>query len=191
MRVNIGSIRREQGAALPLHIEIKDPGSIISQLKFVSGEPLRLDGMVTNTGSGYLVEARVRAQLSLHCGRCLKDYSWSLDTALCERFCPVPEGQPLPEPEEDEDFGDDEVDEIHHFHGERIDLTDSVSEHILVSLPMKRLCSDDCAGLCSTCGADLAEGPCSCAEETVDIRMAPLAEWLAVNKEGQDDDNKS
>lgn len=191
MQVNIGPIRRQQGASAPLQFRIEKPDSVVNQLKFAPDVPLRFDGAVSNTGRGYLVEGRIQAELDLTCGRCLKGYRWSLETSLCERFCPAEVGRPLPESDDDEEFGDDEVDDVHHFHGEQFDLTDSVREQILVSLPMKRVCRDDCAGLCPTCGSDLAAAPCTCTKETTDIRLAPLAEWFASQQGASNDDDKS
>ena len=45
---------------------------------------------------------------------------------------------------------------------EIIDLTEGVREEIILRLPLKNLCSEDCKGLCPRCGKDLNEGPCGC-----------------------------
>jgi len=45
---------------------------------------------------------------------------------------------------------------------EIIDLTEGVREEIMLNLPLKNLCSEDCKGLCPRCGKDLNEGPCGC-----------------------------
>jgi len=45
---------------------------------------------------------------------------------------------------------------------EIIDLTEGIREDIMLRLPLKNLCSEDCKGLCPQCGKDLNEGPCSC-----------------------------
>ena len=46
-----------------------------------------------------------------------------------------------------------------------IDVDDLVREQIELALPMSRLCSDDCRGLCPECGANLNEGDCACARD--------------------------
>jgi len=48
-----------------------------------------------------------------------------------------------------------------------IDLKPDLTELLKISLPMKRLCSDDCAGLCPGCGANLNHEKCSCKNEAV------------------------
>ncbi len=45
---------------------------------------------------------------------------------------------------------------------EIIDLTEGIREDIMLRLPLKNLCSEDCKGLCPMCGKDLNEGPCGC-----------------------------
>ena len=52
----------------------------------------------------------------------------------------------------------------------------------------KHLCSEDCKGLCPTCGKDLNEGPCGCGKE-VDPRLAVLAKLL--DKDSQDKDEEA
>ena len=42
------------------------------------------------------------------------------------------------------------------------DLTDEVRENLLLSMPMRIKCKEDCKGLCSGCGANLNTEKCSC-----------------------------
>lgn len=48
-----------------------------------------------------------------------------------------------------------------------IDLSDDVREMVLLSVPLKLLCAEECRGLCSSCGADLNAGDCGCPKEIV------------------------
>ncbi len=48
--------------------------------------------------------------------------------------------------------------------GDTLDLDELVSSDILLNIPAKLLCSEDCKGLCPHCGADLNISPCDCAE---------------------------
>lgn len=43
-----------------------------------------------------------------------------------------------------------------------VDLTPELREAIIIALPSHPLCRAACRGLCSRCGADLNQGPCSC-----------------------------
>lgn len=57
-----------------------------------------------------------------------------------------------------------------------IDVDDLAREQIELALPMARLCSQECRGLCPECGANLNLGECACSEDQVDMRWAALKE---------------
>ena len=57
-----------------------------------------------------------------------------------------------------------------------IDVDDLAREQIELALPMARLCTEECRGLCPECGANLNLVDCACSKEQVDIRWAALKE---------------
>jgi len=57
---------------------------------------------------------------------------------------------------------------------DKIDITKDVRDYALLAVPMKRLCKEDCKGLCIKCGKDLNEEQCSCKNEITDDRWKPL-----------------
>ena len=59
---------------------------------------------------------------------------------------------------------------------DQIDLNELLREQFYLALPMKPLCRDDCAGLCSQCGTNLNTGTCQCTSQWDDPRLAPLKE---------------
>lgn len=58
-----------------------------------------------------------------------------------------------------------------------LDLDGLLSEEIVLNLPSKLLCKDDCKGLCAVCGANLNVNKCDCKKE-VDPRMSALLQLL-------------
>ncbi|MDT7542913.1 MAG: hypothetical protein QOE33_2817 [Acidobacteriota bacterium] len=67
------------------------------------------------------------------------------------------------------------------YDGEAINLDEIVREQILLALPARQLCADDCRGLCPTCGANLNEQACNCKRHETDPRWSALAELKKVN----------
>ncbi len=59
---------------------------------------------------------------------------------------------------------------------DKIDISKDVRDYSLLAIPMKKLCSEDCKGLCAKCGKDLNEGNCNCGSEEIDPRWLPLQE---------------
>ncbi|MCK4545867.1 MAG: DUF177 domain-containing protein [Candidatus Eisenbacteria sp.] len=57
-----------------------------------------------------------------------------------------------------------------------VDLSEEICQSVLVSLPMRALCTSDCKGLCPSCGANLNEGQCSCR------RTQSHPAWAALEK---------
>jgi len=60
-----------------------------------------------------------------------------------------------------------------------IDLDTPLLEDLVLSLDFAYLCKEDCKGLCFTCGHDLNDGDCGCAnKKEIDPRLAILAKLL-------------
>jgi uncharacterized protein len=55
--------------------------------------------------------------------------------------------------------------EIGFYDGGGIDVADIFWEQVVLALPVKILCRDDCRGVCPVCGADWNRARCSCREE--------------------------
>src|SRR6267142_1137205 len=66
--------------------------------------------------------------------------------------------------------------EIGYYQGEGLLLEDALREQVLLSVPLKVLCREDCKGLCPYCGKNLNESACSCATPVQDPR------WLALKE---------
>ena len=65
--------------------------------------------------------------------------------------------------------------------GDLIDLEPVLRDAVVLALPASPLCSDDCAGLCSECGARLADAESGHNHETLDPRWAALAGLTETN----------
>lgn len=60
----------------------------------------------------------------------------------------------------------------------KLDLTNLIRTDILLDLPSKTLCRQDCKGLCQVCGKNLNTGSCNCESKTVDPRLEILSSLL-------------
>jgi uncharacterized protein len=60
------------------------------------------------------------------------------------------------------------------YSGHEVDVTRLVYEQVLLALPTRPLCDEECRGLCSQCGANRNTTECSCTVETGDPRLAVL-----------------
>jgi len=66
--------------------------------------------------------------------------------------------------------------EISYYQGEGLLLEDALREQVLLAVPVKVICREDCKGLCPHCGKNLNQEQCSCAEPMEDPRWSALKE---------------
>lgn len=128
--------------------------------------PFQIDGRAHVVAEDVCLEAVVEGELDLECGRCLARYRQRLREPF--RLVLEPAGQRTPaDPEAKAALDRDGLclgDELETgwYRGQEIVLDAVCLEVISLALPVKPLCSEDCAGLCPQCGADLRQGDCGC-----------------------------
>src|SRR2546423_4659489 len=117
---------------------------------------------VTRATTGTVFELRLRARLHGPCYRCLGDAVLNRNLDLREYQATSPDGS-------------EELTTPYVADG-RLDLSSWARDSLVLALPDKILCREDCAGLCPVCGKDLNREPHDHAEEEPDPRWAALAE---------------
>ena len=162
MRLDLRSIIHVPGASLPFQFELD-----LSGLDFYGekpfAHPVRVSGTVRNMADALLLEGTAETMLELACDRCLKPFSQALTLPVSTLLA--------------EELEDEENDEIVLLENGEADLDEIFTTALVLSMDVKHLCSEDCKGLCPTCGADLNDGPCGCKPEP-DPRFAALAQLL-------------
>ena len=133
-------------------------------------EPVAVNGSVVNRAGYITLTAEASMSYRTHCARCLAEVE---DTVrfLCEKTVADEKGLLRLENTENDDYV--------QIKGGKLDLDAPICDEILLSFPMRILCSDDCKGLCAGCGADLNREACRCTKKEVDPRLAKLAALLA------------
>ena len=67
------------------------------------------------------------------------------------------------------------------YEGEGLELNDVLREFVLLTLPMQRLCKEDCVGICPVCGQNRNKQACQCQTAAVDDRWSALKEVVLKN----------
>jgi uncharacterized protein len=129
-------------------------------------------------GKKVLVEGNLKVSVSLQCSRCLNAFSYPIDTTFRDELNPVEEFQK----EDQQELTGKELD-LGFYSNDEINILELIKEQVMLSVPMKPLCSADCQGICSQCGKDLNERGCECTAREIDPRLAPLGKLKkAMNK---------
>jgi uncharacterized protein len=126
------------------------------------GADLTLDLRLEAVMEGVLVSGPVRAIAAGECGRCLDPVTCPVEVELVELY--TYPGHEV--------TGDDE--DIGQLVGDFIDLEPRLRDAVVLGLPLKPVCSEDCPGLCATCGARLADEPPGHTHEQLDPRWSAL-----------------
>lgn len=97
---------------------------------------------------------RLQTEVTSTCDRCLVDYTWNLSgaTPMFYVLGRLPSGETVDDP----DIG------YIPANATDIDLTHELRDLIILGLPGKYLCREDCRGLCPGCGVDLNLQDCTC-----------------------------
>jgi uncharacterized protein len=132
-------------------------------------------------GTTIHVRGRLEGSLDTECSRCLERYPVPVGQELDLFYLPRAKGEPL-EQEEEVELSDHQV-VVGYYDAERLDLGEVMREQIVLGLPLKPLCREDCRGRCPSCGQDRNTKPCACppAEEPEDPRLAPLRKLFGKN----------
>lgn len=117
------------------------------------------------------LRGRLAADLELQCARCLEPVRQPVkrDFELLYRPLGADAGK-------DELSVTDAEAEIGYYQGEGILLEDVLREQVLLALPLKVTCREDCKGLCPQCGKNLNQDQCSCSVPVEDPRWEALKE---------------
>jgi uncharacterized protein len=131
--------------------------------------PIRISLTLSRSGRTVLVESRILAEAEFSCDRCLERFTSVLSSAQKNILKPKPRASNGEEAElREEDL------ETDFYEGEEIDLTPLLQDQVLLALPAKSVCLEDCRGLCPQCGRNRNRGTCQCAEREIDPRLEPL-----------------
>ncbi len=126
--------------------------------------PVRVKGAVAVSADVVLLRAEISFCYHGQCDRCLndfeKEYKLSMEHILVDSL------------------NNEENDDFILLQQYQLDLSDLVMTDMLLELPYKSLCKEDCRGLCPMCGQNLNDGLCGCKPDTTDPRLEVLKQLI-------------
>jgi uncharacterized protein len=157
----------------PVKFDVDLPAGQIefdNQLK--QSSDLRAKGVAELVNSS-IGEVRIRGHLTVTmeapCDRCLETASIPIEKDFDLAYFPADQFEDGGEKEID-----DEASEVAYYQGSQLDLDEILREVVLLTLPMQRVCSDDCKGICPVCGQNRNLQECRCSTQAVDDRWSKL-----------------
>ncbi|HYY58938.1 MAG TPA: DUF177 domain-containing protein [Pyrinomonadaceae bacterium] len=143
-------------------------------------EAPQINGRINRNGQEVRLNGTLTARAEVDCDRCLKSVSIPIETSFDVTYVPAEAyyGDATAELKE-EDLS------LSVFDGLAIDIDDLVREQVLLAMPPRLLCGDECKGLCPVCGVDKNANDCACEASEIDPRWAGLAALRQGQKDGK------
>ncbi|WP_189218772.1 MULTISPECIES: YceD family protein [Streptomyces] len=153
------------------------------------GAPVELELRLESVMEGVLVTGTARARAEGECVRCLEPLGLELEADFQEMFSyPDADDRGRVKAEPADDAGESAENEDRLFLEDGLfDLEPVLRDAVVLALPMQPVCQDDCPGLCSQCGARLADDP-DHHHDAVDIRWAALQGLAGSLEDGEKDE---
>ena len=168
-------------SALNVLNALKNPGqeypftadAVLEEME-VLGDPVKftdiaVKGTFVGSGENVSIEATVTATVTSRCARCLEEVIQPIKAEMCAEFAHQPD------PEDPDQYC---------FEASTLELTDAIRDALVLELPIRFLCKEDCKGLCSKCGTNLNTGTCNCLHGDDDLNpFAALRSMIVENNE--------
>jgi len=148
-------------------VPVGDWANDVSSVGAGESTELEVDFGFESAQDGILLTSEVDTPIRAECVRCLEPLDWDETVEIEEFYSYDPQ-----EPPSGGDSGTDSVPSVQHG---RIDTEPAFRDAMLLALPLRPLCRDDCPGLCAQCGVRLADHP-GHVHEQLDQRWAGLAD---------------
>ncbi|MBR7038426.1 MAG: DUF177 domain-containing protein [Oscillospiraceae bacterium] len=153
MLMNVKAVLNIPGTEVPVDCAVSperlETVTQIHGYRFVS--PLTLKGVIRNRAGVATLQAQVACTLELTCDRCLKPFT--------RDFC-YEGSHVIVRNLDNADEEDADMDDYVIARAESIDTDEIAVSDLVLELPSKMLCREDCKGLCPVCGADRNEVDC-------------------------------
>lgn len=158
MKINIAKI--DDGLS---QLELREPSRGLTLLDHghLTGDIL-VKLVIDKRSDDLNLKAKVVSSAELDCDRCLRIFDKKLKSNFKIYYSSK--------------YSDSEEQNTRHLSLSNpiIDLLDDVRSSLVLSLPIKLLCEENCKGLCPNCGVNWNQQECECHTEQTDSRWEPL-----------------
>ncbi|HHV95736.1 MAG TPA: DUF177 domain-containing protein [Clostridiaceae bacterium] len=151
MNINIEDLLKNEGSSLEIDYKGSVEGLESTVDSYTFKGPISFKGSLQNNKGKLHLTGLVSLEYSSPCFRCLEDVHGSAEIPVKEDILHVDKVT--------------DKDDVFTYEGDYLNLDKILLDYIILNLPMKQLCKEDCKGLCPVCGTNLNEATCNCEEE--------------------------
>ena len=170
MRIELENLEGRKGVFA--HVYRPDELNPVDERIRLTG-PAAVKGQIRLSGHDVVVNGHIDTRAQVDCDRCLKPVELPVSADFELEYITG------------SDYESSHVAELTEaemsvsvFDGEAIDVDEIVKEQILLAVPTRMLCREDCKGICPQCGNDRNMGECNCETKEIDPRWAALKKLI-------------
>ena len=162
--IDTRALSRQPGSSREKDLSVPAPADLgVEMVGVPEGTEIELDLRLEAVMEGVLVSGTARSPWQEECARCLDPIISTIEVEFQELFV-------YPDTRSGGNADDDEL----RLEDDLIDLEPVLRDAVVLALPLSPLCRDDCPGLCTECGARLADAGPDHHHDAVDPRWAAL-----------------
>ncbi|MGE9807860.1 MULTISPECIES: YceD family protein [unclassified Janibacter] len=184
--VDTKQVGRRPGSMKELDRTVGAPADFGTEvLRVAEGQPMELELRLESVAEGVLVTGSVHATATGACVRCLDPIDHPIDSRFQELFVYADRAE-----HHREVASEDDDDEEFRVEDDYIDLDPVLRDSVVPALPFQPVCREDCPGLCSECGARLADDP-DHHHDVIDPRWAALEALSPLSQTREDEEKRN
>ncbi len=150
MLFDVSALYKNPDIVLDLNEEISFGGEF-SKDAIEFEKPVLISGNIKNIDGILILSAKATGEFITVCDRCGKPVKLPVCFEMEENLA--------------KNVSEEDGEEITALEKEKFNLYDVAEKNVFANFPSKRLCSEDCKGICQRCGADLNLDKCSCQDD--------------------------
>ena len=166
----------EEEATFSGKVEPKEFEGLCEDVDFIT--PIDYALKIQRAGARFKVEGHVHCIIGIPCARCLERFFYDIESNVQL----VLVSKEMAPKDIELELEKEELD-THYYEGEELDLNEILQEEIVLNIPMRAVCKEDCKGLCERCGGNRNLGECKC-ENQRNTRLGDLLKSF-LNMEGE------
>ncbi len=147
MLLNIIKAKTEQGKDINFDVEFPLDNDLIEDRNYQFLTPVTVKGTMNYQNDKLDIDAKVNFKLLVVCDNCGESFEKDIQFDLSEKFLEQYESHT------EEDYLIKQV---------CVEIDKPVTDNLLLNIPTKMLCKDDCKGLCAVCGKNKNFSTCNC-----------------------------
>ena len=151
MDINIAPLLKREGSSLDIDYKGNVEGLKDVADSYVFKEPVIFKGKLQNNKGKLNLTGLLSFEYDSPCYRCLEDIHGSAKIPVREDII---DAEKI-----------DDKDDFYTYEGDYLNLDRILVDYIVLNMPMKQLCNEDCKGLCPECGINLNNTACNCEEK--------------------------